>query len=30
LRSIIGKQMHRAQALHRTTGNAARVFAEFD
>jgi hypothetical protein len=30
LRRIIGKEMHQAQALHQSTGKAARVFAEFD
>jgi len=30
LRRIIGKQMHQAQTLHAATGNAARIFAEFD
>jgi hypothetical protein len=30
LHRIVGKQMHEAQVLHRTTGEAARVFAEFD
>jgi len=30
LRRIIGKQMHEAQTLHQATGNAARVFAEFN
>ena len=29
LRRIIGAQMHQAQMLHQTSGNAARVFAEF-
>ncbi len=30
LRKIIGAEMHQAHILHQTTGNAARVFAEFD
>lgn len=30
LRRIIGKPMHEAQQLHRATGQAARVFSEFD
>jgi hypothetical protein len=30
LRRIIGAQMHQAHMLHQTTGNAVRVFAEFD
>jgi hypothetical protein len=30
LHRIVGAQMHQAQLLHQTTGNAARVFAEFD
>jgi hypothetical protein len=30
LHRIVGKQMHEAQVLHQTTGEAARVFAEFD
>lgn len=30
LRRIIGRQMHQAHMLRRTTGNAARLFAEFD
>jgi hypothetical protein len=30
LRRIIGKQMHDAQKLHAATGEAARIFAEFD
>ena len=30
LRRIIGRQMHEAQMLHSATGNAARIFAEFD
>jgi len=30
LRRIIGKQMHEAHTLHQATGNAARIFAEFD
>ena len=29
LRRIIGAEMHQAQMLHQTSGNAARVFAEF-
>jgi hypothetical protein len=29
LRKIIGAQMHQAQILHQSSGNAARVFAEF-
>ena len=30
LAKIIGAQMHEARVRHQTTGNAARVFAEFD
>jgi len=30
LRRIIGKQMHEAQVAHQGTGNAARIFSEFD
>jgi hypothetical protein len=30
LRRIIGAEMHQAHMLHQTTGNAARLFAEFD
>jgi hypothetical protein len=30
LQKIIGKQMHQARLLHAETGNAARVFTEFD
>ena len=30
LQKIIGKQMHEARLLHGETGNAARVFTEFD
>jgi hypothetical protein len=30
LRRIIGREMHQARTQHQTTGNATRVFAEFD
>jgi hypothetical protein len=30
LRKIIGKQMHQARMLHQSTGQPARLFAEFD